>query len=122
MTFEGCKLVGVSFTKVNPFLLEWVFTGCKLELCSFEGLKMKGSRFIGCALREADFTRADLTGSDFSGSDLLQARFQQTILEKADFTKAIRYYIDPTANRLKGAKFSYPNVLSLLAPFEVRVE
>lgn len=122
MTFEGCKLVGVSFAKVNPFLLEWFFSACKFEMCSFEGLKMKGSRFIGCAVREADFTRADLTESDFSGSDLHASMFQHTILEKADFTKASRYSINPTVNRVRNAKFAYPGALSLLAPFEVKVE
>ena len=122
VTFEDCKLVGVSFTGVQTFLLDWTFKKCKVELCSFDGLKMKNTRFLECSLKETDFAHADLTGADFTGSDLILARFQHTTLVKANLTGAFNYAIDPSANRLKQARFSFPEVLSLLAPFDIKVE
>jgi len=57
----------------------------------------------------------------FRGSDLEGSLFHKTGLERADFSGARAYAIDPTANRIKKAKFSYPEVLTLLAPFEIVV-
>ena len=43
-------------------------------------------------------------------------------LEKANFKGAFNYYIDPLKNRLKNARFSYPEVLALLIPFGIKIE
>ena len=91
-------------------------------MCDFSTLKMKRSKFIECIIHKTDFVNADLAESDFSGSHLNGSKFHHTLLEKANLTGAIRYYIDPANNRLKQARFSYPDVLSLLAPFEIKVE
>jgi uncharacterized protein YjbI with pentapeptide repeats len=122
VVFDDCKLVNVSFTAVNPFLLNWVFKRCKLELCNFGGLKMKHSKFIESLVRKTDFINVDLEKSDFSGSDLQDSKFHNSILEHANFVGARNYYIDPTANRMKKAKFSVPEALSLLLPFGICVE
>ena len=69
--FEDSKLVGVLFTRINPFLLRWVFKGCKIELCNFSGIKMPHSQFVRSFIRESDFINVDLRGSNFSGSDFV---------------------------------------------------
>ena len=43
-------------------------------------------------------------------------------LEKSNFVGAKNYYLDPLKTKLKGAKFSYPEVLALLEGFGVKVE
>jgi uncharacterized protein YjbI with pentapeptide repeats len=73
-------------------------------------------------MRRTDFINVDLAESDFSGSDLSGSKFHNAILEKSNFAGALHYYIDPASNRIKQAKFSYPGVLALLAPFEIKVE
>jgi uncharacterized protein YjbI with pentapeptide repeats len=122
VTFEGCKLIGVVLSGVNHFLLNWSFKKCKIEVCDFSALKMKRTRFIECIIHRTDFINTDLAGSDFSGSDLEGSQFHQSCLEKSNFTGAHNYFIDPANNRLKQARFSIPEVLSLLAPFEIKVE
>ena len=67
-------------------------------------------------------SNSNLAGSDFGNSDLQASKFQNTNLEKANFVGAKNYYIDPTQNKLKKAKFSSPEVLSLLAGFEIEIE
>jgi hypothetical protein len=44
------------------------------------------------------------------------------ILKKADFVGATNYYIDPIQNELTEASFAYPEVLSLLAGFRIKVQ
>jgi len=122
VVFEDCKMVNVAFTAINPFLLDWVFKGCKVEFCNFGGLKLKHSRFIDSSIRGTEFINVDLEKADFAGSDLQGSRFHNAVLEDANFVGARNYYIDPTSNRLKKAKFSVPEVLSLLAAFDIKVE
>ena len=110
------------FTKISTLLIDWAFKNSKIELCDFSRLDMKKSIFSECTIREADFIDVDLSNSDFSNSDLQATKFQNSNLEEVDFTEARNYYIDPTQNKLKKAKFSSPEVLSLLAGFEIEVD
>ncbi|MEI8345097.1 MAG: pentapeptide repeat-containing protein [Candidatus Omnitrophota bacterium] len=122
VTFEGCKLTGIAFNTINPFTLNWEFRKCKIEMCGFVGLKMKRSRFSDCFIHKTSFAGADLTGSDFSGSDLSQSEFGHTILEKCNFATARHYSIDPGQNRLRQARFAYPEVMALLTSFGIKVD
>jgi uncharacterized protein YjbI with pentapeptide repeats len=122
VVFDDCKLINVSFAAINPFLLSWIFKKCKIEVCNFAGLKMKHSRFIESVVWKTDFINVDLKDSDFSGCDLQGSRFHNAVLENVNFVGARNYYIDPASNRLKKAKFSSPEVLSLLAPFDIKIE
>lgn len=122
VSFTGCKVMGVDFSRISTLLVSWSFKDCNISLCDFRGLGMKNSRFLDCQVGECDFLNVNLADSDFSGSDLRASRFQNANLEKADFTRARNYYVDPTTNRLKHARFSYPEVLALLSGFNIKVE
>jgi uncharacterized protein YjbI with pentapeptide repeats len=71
---------------------------------------------------EVDFSGATLEGAAFVDSDLSGARFVRTRLSGADFRSARNYRIDPTANRLAGARFSLPEAISLLGAFDIVLE
>lgn len=122
VNFENCKLLGILFNEINQFMLDWSFNNCLIEFCNFDGLKMKNSRFLRCNIRESDFTNAYLAKSDFGYSDLELSVIRNANLEGANFIGAKNYYINPTQNKLKGAKFSLPEALSLLAAFEIKIE
>lgn len=59
---------------------------------------------------------------NFTESSLQLCKFHHTNLEKVNFVGATDYYINLIDNKLKRAKFSYPEVLSLLDKFEIKVE
>jgi uncharacterized protein YjbI with pentapeptide repeats len=121
-SFVECKILGVSFEGVRSWLLSWKFKDCKLEMCVFKRLDMKRTRFIDCTIRETEFESVDMCESVFTGSDLTGSRFQQAVLKKADFSGALNYYIDPNQNTITQAIFSYPEVLNLLAGFQIKVK
>ncbi len=121
MDFDGCKLLGIQFAKINTFLIKWRFTKCHIELCDFSRLGLKENRFIECTIQETEFVSTNLSHADFSQSDLRGSRFQNTNLEKANFASARNYAIDPATNIIKHARFSYPDVLGLLAGFEIEI-
>ena len=114
VTFERCKLVGARFDRCHTFLLSVSFAQCILDLASFHGLKLKGTRFMGCRMRETDLSDADLNNASFAGSDLGAALFVGTVLEGADLRSAVHYSIDPTRNRLRKARFSAEGLSGLL--------
>lgn len=122
VAFENCKLLGITFDHINAFLLSWRFSKCLISFCVFSGLDMRHSQFIDCVIRETEFSDVDLQETDFSNSDLEASRFQNTDLRKAIFKDAKNYYIDPTLNKLKGAHFAYPEVLSLLVGFGIKID
>ncbi len=120
--FQHSKFMGIVFAHLNPFLLKWSFSKCLIRLCDFSSLDISGTKFIECDLRENDFINTKLTGCQFTDCNLEKSRFQNTNLENADLTTARNYYLDPRHNFLKHARFSYPEVLSLLKPFNINLE
>ena len=122
ITFENCKLLGIVFATINSMLTRWIYKKCAIVLCNFENMDIRNSRFLECVIRETDFINTNLAGSDFSDSDLYGSKFHNTNLEKANLVGAKNYYINPTCNKLKQARFSNPDVLSLLDTFEIKIE
>ena len=114
VVFKGCKFMGVHFEDCNPFLLEWTFSECNIELSSFCKLNLKEMSFESCRLLESDFTAANLSGAVFGNTSLERCIFFNTVLEKTDLTTAQHYSIDPNKNNLRGAKITYPALLGLL--------
>jgi uncharacterized protein YjbI with pentapeptide repeats len=119
---DGCKLTGIVFSEVSTLLINWSFKKCLMDFCDFNKLEIKGSKFIACDIKETNFTNCNLAQADFSESSLSGSKFVNNNLEKADFSGAKNYYIDPTANKIKGAIFSYPEALSLLGGFEINLK
>lgn len=120
--FIDCKLLGLHFDDCNDFLFAVGFENCDLSMSTFLQGKLKGTKFKGCNLYEVDFSEADLSEAVFDQSDLQRAVFKQCNLEKADFRKAINYHINPELNRIRKAKFSAPEVLSLLQHYDIVIE
>lgn len=119
--FSDCKMVGVHFEHCNPFLLEFRFENCKLDLSSFYKLKEKKTQFENCSLHDVDFTESDLEASSFINCDLRGSRFERTNIEKSDFRSAVNYSIDPENNKLRKAKFSLPEVSGLLHKYDISI-
>jgi fluoroquinolone resistance protein len=114
--FSDCKLIGIDWTSVHVsrLPLALTFERCRMDFSSFAGLRLAGSGFRHCRLHEADFSDADLSGCDFGRADLARARFANTDIEGARLDGAINYHIDVRTNRVKGARVSLPEGMTLL--------
>lgn len=120
--FKECKLIGLDFSVSNDMLFEVSFEGCNLDFAYFFRKKLKKAKFLRCSICEANFAEADLSLSVFEDCDLLKTIWGRTNLRGADFRSARRYAIDPEDNPIKGAKFSYPDVIGLLDKYAIEVE
>ncbi len=115
-------MLGLNFENCNKFGLSLRFENCQLNHASFYQIQLKNTVFRSCQLQETDFTESNLTDSLFDECDLYLAVFNQSILEKVDFRTSKNYAIDPENNRIKRAKFSYPDVLGLLDKYDIETD
>ncbi|MBS0607114.1 MAG: pentapeptide repeat-containing protein [Parachlamydiales bacterium] len=120
--FESCKLVGVDFTKCDKMFLSLAFRQCLIGSSNFSDLDLKNTLFSKCVIKETFFTGTNLTGANFAESDLMGSTFHNTNLTKANFIGALNYSINPLTNKLSKAKFSNPEVLSLLHGLGIIIE
>ena len=72
-------------------------------------------------MQQADFTETNLTAAVFTDSNLEGTTFNQSNLEKADFTQAVNYTIDPTKNRMRGARFSRNTIDGLMSHLDIKI-
>ncbi|HEY3875222.1 MAG TPA: pentapeptide repeat-containing protein [Candidatus Kapabacteria bacterium] len=121
-SFKGCKIEGINFFTAKKTLLSVTFDSCLIRHSSFAELKLPKIKFSNSKLQNVDFSDADLSSADFSDSTFEECVFRNTNLSKADFRTASGYYIDPIQNKIRGTKFSYPEVLNLLAGFDIVIE
>jgi fluoroquinolone resistance protein len=98
------------------------FKDCQLNFSNFRMLKIPGVKMTGCEVKDADFTETDLSKGDFTGTDFEKTRFFKTNFSGANLKSARNYYIDIQNNTIKKAKFSYPEVLTLLNSLDIIIE
>jgi uncharacterized protein YjbI with pentapeptide repeats len=118
-TFTDCKIVGVDFYKCEKMFFSANFKNSLLQYCNFSDLNMSRSSFFGSALKDSHFTNTILKEADFRNVDLLGTIFHNCDMSNADFTGATQYGIDPRTNKIKKAKFSFPEAAGLLQAFDV---
>lgn len=145
-TFEHCSWSGVVFSFCQ--MRDAWFTGCafrsiawgglqgrsalvqpfgKAERCEFRYNEFSGMSFVnfdfsGCRFGDCIFDECRLAGADFRGVPLGHTQFSRCDLQKADFREASDYAIDPSANQMQGARFSFPDVVALLNGFGLKIE
>lgn len=120
--FTNCKIEGINFFTAKRSMLRLSFTNCLIRHSSFAELKLPGIDFSGSTLTNVDFADAELSKAIFQNCTFEDSTFKNTNLTKATFVGARGYAIDPTLNRIRGAKFDVPEVISLLAPFGIVIE
>jgi uncharacterized protein YjbI with pentapeptide repeats len=68
--------------------------------------------FSGCDLSKTDFSRSNFAGANLSGSNL----------SGADFRTSKDYIFDIRTTKIKGSKFSFPYVVSLITALGAEVD
>lgn len=84
-------------------------------------MNMKNTIFVGCKIHHGTFIETCLTEADFSNTDLQGTRFHTCDLRKANFSHAKNYRIDLQVNKIKKAKFSFPECINLLSIFDLEI-
>ena len=124
--FKGCKLTGVNWTYLNwsnfNLASPIFFESCDISFSVFTSLDLQEICLQDCKAHDVDFSECNLRGADLFGTDLKDTRFAFCKLDKCNFREAINYFINPLENSIEGAKFSSPEVLSLLDAFKIEID
>jgi len=127
--FKDSKIVGVDWTLASwskseafQMIKPISFLDCVLNYSVFIGLQLKEVQIEKCIAKEVDFSDASMIKSSLKGTDLEGAIFRNSDLTESNFVGAQYYFISPQLNNLKGAKFSLPEAVSLLAGLEIVLE
>ncbi len=126
--FKNTRAIGINWAKASwggkdfyQLLKSIDFVECTLNYANFFGLKLAGIHIEKCVAHEADFSEADLKNANLKGTDFERSLFRKTNLERANFVGAKNYYLSPTLNNLKKAKFSMPEAMSLLYSMDIEL-
>ncbi len=122
VSFLRCKMLGIKWTDADQLLFSISARECNLSFSNFFGMKLKKTPFTDSKAQGVIFTDADLTEADMRKSDFEEAIFLNTNLSKADFTGAINYDIDILSNKVKQAKFNFPEAARLLRSLGIKIE
>lgn len=124
--FKDCSLIGVNWNSLIP---KSRFSD---PIASLKNCRMKYNTFSGNGFRKFDFSGNEIVDSMFNECELMESSFRSCKLEgteffrcdarKADFRDASGYQIDVMTNKLKGARFSFPEVINLLGGLGIRVD
>lgn len=124
--FECCTLIGVNWQKlVKPHAIFKPFDTlekCTLRYNVFYGMKLRRFQFTECDLSGSFLEECDLTEADFQRCKLTDTLFAKNDLQRADFREARDYTISAEDNKLRKAKFSFPEVLNLLKFLEIEID
>lgn len=119
--FSHSKCIGINFGDANS-LFELKFNDSILDYCRFENVSLVGSTFIRTSFKEADFHSSTFEKCDFSESNFNGANLNGANLKSSDFSHATNFYIDVRNTNIRGCKFTMPEALNLLSPFEVEID
>lgn len=124
--FKKSVLLGVNWSDLmisNAVFMPFnKMEDCTLKYCVFYGLKLKKFDFENSNIVEGIFEECQLQESKFKGCNLKGTTFNNNNLTGADFREAKGYGIELENNRLRKAKFSFPDVITLLDSLGIEVE
>ena len=123
--FYKCLLIGVNWTDLaQKFSVTKPFTkveACELRYHIFERFNLKAFSFKECSLEGSIFEDCNLEGASFEGCNLKETQFKNNNMNKADFRDAKDFAINIYENKVKNAKFSYPEAISLLTEIGIKL-
>jgi uncharacterized protein YjbI with pentapeptide repeats len=123
--FKDCKLIGIDWTLATwPDIVLFSpikFFKCIISDSSFFGLSLNELKIEACKAHDVDFRDGRFCGANFTFTDFSNSLFKETDLTGADFTGAVNYRIDINYNKIKNAKFSRIEAVSLLESLDIEL-
>ncbi|MBB6480466.1 pentapeptide repeat-containing protein [Spirochaeta isovalerica] len=120
--FKDCRIQGVNFHDCNRYQFNPDFEDTVIAHSFFSDQDMAGKSFRRCTINDCEFAHTQLKEADFSECSFNDTKFSSCNLEKANFKGATGYAFHPGENKVKGAKFSYPDVVNLLSPLGIIID
>lgn len=115
--FTKCCLIGINWSNLfgGGYIMPLnSLIDCQLKYNNFVEMNFDKFDFSRNTIKESMFADCSLIGSKFVDCTLDNTEFLRCNLSKADFRNSLGYIVDISTNKLKDAKFSFPEVVNLL--------
>jgi uncharacterized protein YjbI with pentapeptide repeats len=123
--FEKCNLIGVNWHDLLPAgnMADPItkLKECILKYNSFMHMNLRKFDFSLNTIQDSAFDECNLMESSFKGCKLEASQFSRCDMRKADFREAAGYQISITTNKMKDAKFSFPEAINLLSELGIKI-
>ncbi len=123
--FTDCKLVGIQWNELmsaGRFAAPISqFQNCYMKYNTFTEMNFKKFVFTGNEIADSMFADCQLNESKFKNCHLERTEFFRCDMQKADFRDATGYQVDIMTCQLKGASFSFPEVVNLLGSLQIKI-
>lgn len=126
-TVSKSNLIGINWSELLPSSYKYASPIYKmndsfLKYNTFSQLNLSKIDFKENIFDECMFDECNLSDSKFNDSEFKNTTITNSNLERADFKDALGYYIDIKSNRLKKARFSFPEVSNLLDSLDITID
>lgn len=125
LVLERCKALAINFStaRISDLREEpFVALDTRLDLCTWQGLRLAGMRLERCRLHEVELSGCDLRRAEIRDSDLRAARLIDCDLRGATFAGSTGLALDAPLNRCEDTVVPTSEVEALLAPFGLRLD
>lgn len=122
--FEQCRLFGINWTHLSSGYIRPIdcFDRCQLKYNHFLNMEFPRFEFSDSDILASMFADCDLSDSMFRHCHLDDTEFFRCDLSNADFRDAVGYRVDLSNCKLRGAAFSFPEVVNLLGGLGIVIE
>jgi len=125
-SFYDCMLMGINWDELqgrgNKAFPVDSMDNCVLRYNNFVQVNLTKFDFSTSSFHDCLFLECNLTKASFKSAMFKETSFSGCNLSEADFREAHKYSIDLQKNMLKGARFSFPEVVSLLDSLDIIIE
>lgn len=126
LEFKHCNLIGIHWSELisKEQILSPIrkMSDCLLKYNTFMDMDFRKFDFESNVIQDSLFDECDLRDSSFKGCRLERTQYVHSSMQKADFREAREYQIDIETNKLSSARFSFPEVISLLKSIGIRID
>lgn len=123
-SFEQCRLFGINWSQLSSGYIKPIdcFDRCQLKYNHFLGMEFSRFEFSDSDILTSMFADCNLADSAFRHCRLDDTEFFRCDLSNADFRDAVGYRVDLSTCTLRGAAFSFPEVVNLLGGLGIVIE
>lgn len=126
-TIKKSNLIGVNWSELISDQYSYASPIYKmnetfLKYNTFSMLNLSKVDFKQNTFDECLFDQCELNDSKFNDSVFTNSQITNSNLERSDFKGAKDYYIDLKTNKIKDARFSYPEVTNLLNSLDITID
>lgn len=120
--FKNCEIIGVNFSELSKFILDFSLEGTLIKYCTFIKLDLKKLKFIRNIIEETSFEECNMKEIIMENNKFKEVYFKNCDMRKGNFKDCSNLQVNPLNNNLKNAIFSLDSGILILKELGIKIE